>query len=268
MMSVDLEDHFCDLPINEWEKYPSRVVSTTKKLLKIFDDHNVQATFFTLGYVAERHPELIEEIVKKGHEIASHSYSHFNLKKISKKSFEADFLKSIHILQKTSGDKILGFRAPWFSISNENLDIYKILSKSVKYDSSIYPVGPHYGFANASRFVYTMNVDSPLEENENGNFYEIPMATLKLPLLGNFPIAGGIYLRFLPFKFIKTGIHNINKSGFSTMCYIHPQDLDPQRPRLPNTSWHNYYGLKHSTAKIISLLKEFKFKSARDVLNL
>jgi|TARA_B110000467_G_C18277813_1_gene456571 polysaccharide deacetylase family protein (PEP-CTERM system associated) len=267
-MSVDLEDHFCDLPINEWGKYSSRVVNTTKKLLKIFDEHDVQATFFTLGYVAEKHPELIEEITKKGHEIASHGYSHYNLKNLSKESFEKDLLKSIKILEKTSGDKILGFRAPWFSISEQNLHVFEVLKKFLKYDSSIYPVGPHYGFASAPRFIYKLNTNKPLEENQNGTFYEIPMATMKLPLLGNFPIAGGIYLRFLPWKFIKTGIQNINKSNFSTMCYIHPQDLDPQRPKLPGTSWHNYYGLKNSTTKIISLLKEFKFRTARDVLKL
>lgn len=268
IMSVDLEDHFCDLPFSDWQNYESRIVSTTKLILDLFEKYKTRATFFTLGYVAEKHPELIEKIKSSGHEIASHSYSHKNIQKMTKESFEEDLIRSIQILQKISGEKILGFRAPWFSIKQNTFWIFDVLKKYLRYDSSIYPVGPHYGFANAPRHIYKMSDSDPLKVDDQGKFIEIPMATLKLSGVGNFPIAGGIYLRFLPIQLIEFGIMKLNKTGISTMCYIHPQDLDPTRPHLDGISWHNYWGLKTAHKKIEHLLKNFSFSSARDVINL
>ena len=266
-MSVDLEDHFCDLPFSTWENYESRVDFTTDILLELFEKYHVTATFFTLGYVAEKHPELIEKIQSQGHEIASHSYSHTSVKTMQKSDFENDLKRSIDILSKITGEKVLGFRAPWFSITKENLWVFDILKKFLKYDSSIYPVGPHYGFADAPRHFYKIS-DNPLHKNPDGNFFELPMATLRFPILGNIPIAGGIYLRFLPISLVTSGIKKLNKSGFPTMCYIHPQDLDPNRPKLKGTAWHNYWGLESARKKIKHLLENFKFSSARNELNL
>src|SRR5690349_4147645 len=108
-MTVDLEDYFCDLDFSEWSNYESRVLETTQTLLDLFDKYNVTATFFTLGYIAEKFPELIEKIVRKGHEVGSHSYSHLDIRKSTKEQFEKDLVKSIRILEKTSGEKINGF---------------------------------------------------------------------------------------------------------------------------------------------------------------
>ena len=119
-MSVDLEDYFCDLPFNEWSKYESRIESTTDVLLELFEKYDVKATFFTLGYIAEKFPKLIKKIHDKGHELASHTYSHIDLRKVSKDEFEKDLLKSITAIEKSSGQKVLGFRAPFFSINYEN----------------------------------------------------------------------------------------------------------------------------------------------------
>ena len=268
ILSVDLEDHFCDLPFSQWEKYDTRIVKNTETLLNLFKKYNATATFFTLGHVAEHHPQLIEDIVKDGHEIASHGYYHRDLHTISQNDFEQELVKSIQILEKTSGDKIFGFRAPWFSISPENFWSFKILKKYLKYDSSIYPVGPHYGYASAPRNYYPFSLDDPLHINSNSDFFEIPLATLNLPGIGNFPIAGGIYLRFLPKYLLKFGIEKLNKKNFTAMCYIHPQDVDPFRPKLPGTSWHNYWGLKSAPKKLEYLLKNFIFTSAREILNL
>ena len=268
IMTVDLEDHFCDLPFNVWKNYESRIEITTKTILDLFDKHKIQATFFTVGFIAEQHPELIEEVVSRGHEIASHSYSHPNLKEITKEHFESDLIKSIESLKKISGEKILGFRAPWFSITRNNFWVFDILKKYLKYDSSIFPVGPHYGFSKAPRYIYKMSEDNPLKENNDGDFLELPMMTSKIPILGNFPIAGGIYLRFLPKILVENGIKKFNKDGHPAICYIHPQDLDFNRPHLKGTSWHNYWGLKNTYKKLESILTNFNFSSARDVLNL
>ena len=128
-MSVDLEDYYCDLPFNEWGKYEERVKKITHKILTSFEKYNVKATFFTLGYIAEKYPELIEEIQSKGHEIASHGYSHLDLRKINKEILEDEIKKSATSLEKISGEKIHGFRAPFFSISRDNLDSFDIIKK-------------------------------------------------------------------------------------------------------------------------------------------
>jgi len=265
IMSVDLEDHFCDLPFSTWSDYDSRVVKTTNVILKLFEKYKINATFFTVGYVAEKHPDLIEDIVSKGHEIASHGYSHTDIRKMTKESFESDLVNSLETLQRISGERIIGFRAPWFSINRSNFWVFDIMKKHLKYDSSIYPVKFHYGFSDAPRHVYKMSEDYPLEENVNGKFKEIPLATLHFPGLGNFPIAGGIYLRFLPVQLLKLGIKKLNKSGFSATIYIHPQDLDFERPRLKGLAWHNFVGLRNATKKFESILKDFSFSSIREV---
>ena len=266
-MSVDLEDHFCDLPFSTWENYESRVVKTTNVILKLFEKYNIEATFFTVGYVAAKHPELIEDITSHGHEIASHSYSHTDIRKMTKESFESDLRKSIEILQKLSGEKVLGFRAPWYSVDNTNVWAFDVMKKYLKYDSSVCPVKFHYGLPTAPRHIYKISNDDPFKENEEGSFVEIPMATSRLPGYGNIPTGGGIYLRFLPVYLIKRGIKKLNQLGFSAMCYIHSQDLDPHRPRLKGLAWHNFIGLNNAGKKFESLLKNFSFSSVRNVVD-
>lgn len=266
IMSVDLEDYFCDLPFEQWGKYPERVTFLTKHILELFDKYNVKATFFTLGYIAEKHPELIELIVSKGHEIGSHGNHHLDARKISQQEFELDISSSIQILGKISGEKILGFRAPFFSIEKKNFWTLDILRKYFKYDSSIFPVKTSlYGVPDARRTPYYMSSENPLEKSPKKDFLEIPPATINFPLLGNIPIAGGFYLRFLPIFLIKKGIKKLNKNGFPAMCYLHPKDLDPQMPKINEYSWYYYWGLKNAEKKLVSLLKTFKFSSARDI---
>ncbi len=264
-MSVDLEDYFCDVPFSSWNNYSSRVVQTTEVLLDLFTKYNVTATFFTLGYIADQFPELIEKIVSLGHEIASHSYSHRDLRQISADVLEDELKRSTESLEKITNEKIKGFRAPFFSISKNNLEYFNIIKKYFKYDSSIFPVKtPLYGIPDASRFQYTFSSDTPLESNSDGELLEIPPATLRIPLYGNLPIAGGFYFRFLPNWLIKYGLNKLNKSGQSAMCYIHPKDLDENMPRVESYSWHYYYGLKNAKSKFESLLKNFKFCSVRE----
>lgn len=262
IMSVDLEDYYCDLPFSSWGKYESRIVQTTKILLDLFQKHGVKATFFTLGYVAEKYPGIIEEIKSKGHEIASHSYSHIDLRKVTKEKFEEDLIKSLDVLRKASGDKILGFRAPFFSISKQNLWVFEILKKHLRYDSSIFPVRtPLYGIPEAPRNIYTLSEKNPFENNAQSNFVEIPLATLRMPFVGNIPVAGGFHLRFLPYTMLKMGINQLNKKGFTAMCYIHPKDLDPNMPHIEGYGWHYYWGLENALRKFETLLKNFTFSS-------
>ncbi len=269
IMSVDLEDFFCDLPFNTWSKYESRVLKNTNKILELFEKYEIKATFFTLGYIAEKFPDLIKEIDNRGHEIASHSYAHLDIRKTTKEEFENDLKKSLEILEKITGKKVLGFRAPYFSIDKKSFWAMEILSKYFKYDSSIFPVKtPLYGISNAPRNIYKPNLTNPAIEDSKSNLIEIPMATHRIPIIGNIPIAGGFHLRFLPYFYIKHGLNKINKNGNSFIFYIHPKDLDPKMPRINGYGWHYYYNLNGATKKFKKILEDFEFISARDFLEL
>ena len=269
MMSVDLEDYYCDLPFSEWQKYESRVIKNTQVILDLFEKYDVKATFFVLGYIAEKFPEMIKKISELGLEIASHSYAHIDLRKVSKKQFEDDFLKSINIIEKITGKKVEGFRAPFFSIDKNNCWVFEILSRHIRYDSSIFPVRtPLYGIHTAPRFIYKPSMNNVVEEDNQGKLIEIPMATHRIPLIGNVPIAGGFYLRFLPYWYMKLGIKNMNKHHKPAMFYIHPKDLDPEMPRISEYSWYYYYNLKSGVKKFEKLLQDFKFTTVKNSLQI
>ena len=268
-MSVDLEDFFCDLPFEQWSKYESRVIKNTNKILDLFEKFNVKATFFTLGYIAEKFPNLIQQIDEKGHEIGSHSYSHLDIRKTTKEEFEIDLKRSIDTLEEIIGKKIFGFRAPYFSIDENSFWAMKILSKYFKYDSSIFPAKtPLYGIKNAPRNIYRPNLSNPICQDIESNLIEIPMATHKIPLIGNIPISGGFHLRFLPYFYIKYGLNKINKNGNPFIFYIHPKDLDPFMPRINEYAWHYYYNLKGATKKFEKILNDFEFTSVKDYLEI
>ena len=269
IMSVDLEDFFCDLPFESWSKYESRVLKNTNKILDLFEKYQIKATFFTLGYIAEKFPDLIKKIDDKGHEIASHSYAHLDIRKTTEKDFENDIIKSIEILEKIIGKRVLGFRAPYFSIDKKSFWAMKILSKYFKYDSSIFPVKtPLYGIRNAPRNIYKPNLTNPSIEDVESELIEIPLATDRIPIIGNIPIAGGFHLRFLPYFYIKYGLNKINKNNNSFIFYIHPKDLDPEMPKINEYAWHYYYNLSGATKKFEKILKDFEFCSVKDFLKL
>ena len=269
MMSVDLEDYFCDLPFETWSHYKSRVLKNTEKILELFEKNNVKATFFTLGYIAEKFPDLIKEIDNRGHEIASHSYAHLDIRKVTKRKFEEDLKKSIDVLENITGKKILGFRAPYFSIDKKSFWAIEILSKYFKYDSSIFPVKtPLYGIKNAPRNIYKPNILNPIIEDSKSSLIEIPMATDRIPLIGNIPIAGGFYLRFLPYFYMKYGLKKINKNENPFIFYIHPKDLDSEMPKIGEYTWHHYHNLKNSTKKFEKILNDFEFTTIKEYLKI
>ncbi len=269
IMSVDLEDYYCDLPFSEWSNYESRVVQNTHVILDLFKKYDVKSTFFVLGYIAEKFPDLIKEIIEQEHEIASHGYAHIDIRKVSEESFESDLKKSINILERITGKNVIGFRAPFFSIDKNSFWAFKILNKYVIYDSSIFPIRSLlYGVPNAPRRIYRPSLDNPLIEDQAGNLIEIPLATHRIPLFGNIPIAGGFYLRFLPYQYLKFGINRLIKNNQHVMMYIHPKDLDPNMPKIRGYSWHYYYNLKSGLKKFEKILKDFKFSSVKETLEI
>jgi len=267
ILQIDVEDWYCDLDIKYWGSYKDRVVQSTDKVLAILKERNIHATFFILGYVAERFPQLVRKIKEEGHEIASHGYSHIPITKQTPPEFEEDLLKSIRILEKISGDKIWGYRAPQFTIVNETSWAIDILKKNgLRYDSSIFPVKtPLYGVPDAPLFPYHVSSSNIKEDNPEENFLEFPLSVYKIPVIKkNIPIAGGFYLRFFPYRFISYAIKKINKANHPAVCYLHPWELDPEQPREKSFKWYHYYRLHSTERKFKQLLRDFKFTSTRE----
>jgi len=267
-MSVDLEDYYVGQPLDLWSKFESRVDKSTQTLLKLFEKYEIKATFFTVGRIAENHPELIKEISENGHEIASHSYSHKDIRTISKEEFESDLKKSIQVLEKITGEKILGFRAPYFSIDYKNLWAFDIIEKYLKYDSSVFPVKtPLYGIPKAPRSIYRISSQNPIKNNPNGKLVELPIATARFPIIGNIPIGGGFHFRFLPLRLIQYGLKKLNGAGQVGIFYIHPYDLDPDTPKIQGNSWRAYWGVSRAKNKFESIMKKFRFSNIRDIIS-
>ncbi len=268
IMSVDLEDYFCDLPIDKWVEHKSRIIETTIPILELFKKHDVHATFFVVGYFAEKFPDLIKRIHDDGHEIGTHTFSHIDLRKVNKNEIITDLEKSISAIESITEEKIIGFRAPFFSIDENNFWIFDILKKYFLYDSSIFPVKtPLYGVPSAPRSIYHPSQKDITKEDQQEKFIEIPPLTLKI-LNYNLPVAGGFYFRFFPNFLIKQGIKKFNKNNSPAMFYIHPKDLDEKMPKIDSYSWHYYYGKNNVKEKFSDLLQCFKFNSAKEVLNL
>jgi len=266
IMTVDLEDYFCDLPFNEWSKHESRIEKTVSPILEMFERHKVLATFFVVGYIAEKFPTLIKQIHDQGHEISSHTYAHIDLRKVSKEEFKNDLLKSIENIESITNEKVLGFRAPYFSVDNSNVWVMEILKTYLKYDSSIFPVKTtQYGFPNAPKEIYHPAVNDITKNDNSQSFIEIPPLTYQIIPKLNVPIAGGFYFRFFPYFFIKKAIKNFNKLNKPAMIYIHPKDFDSEMPKIPGYAWHYYYGKKDIKEKFEKLLRDFRFSSVQEI---
>ena len=266
IMTIDLEDWYQDVEFKNWDHYEDRIVQNTNKLLSLLDETNANATFFVLGYNAERFPELIENI-NKNHEIATHGYDHTPLLKQTPTKFEKELTKSIKILERITKEKIIGYRAPIFSLLQETSWAIDILKKHVKYDSSIFPVKtPLYSNPKASRFPYRLSsLDTKMDGK--GDFFEFPPATYRIPILRkNIPIAGGFYLRLFPYRWIKYGIESVNREKQPAVCYLHPWEIDPKQPKIESYKWWHYYNLDKTEKRFRRLLRDFKFISIKEYL--
>lgn len=257
ILQIDVEDWYCDLDIDKWKNYEARVVASTEKILSMLKNSGNKATFFILGHVAEKFPELVKKIGKEGHEIASHGYFHRRITEQSREDFENDLKKSIKLIEKISGKKVKGYRAPQFTITKKTLWALDVLKKNgLEYDSSIFPVKtPMYGIPDFP----------PYPSRLSNSIVEIPLSVYEIPIVRKkIPIAGGFYMRAFPYFFIKYALKKINRNGNPAVCYLHPWELDPEKPKVKDLKWYHYYNLKSTERKFKKMLRDFKFISTEE----
>jgi len=272
-LTIDVEHWWCNEFLKRYlpEEREDQLVDSVKFILDILDKHNVKTTFFVLGSAVEDHPEVLEMIYERGHEIGSHAYSHEPLYKLTREEFEEEIKQSIKIIHRTTGEKPLGFRAPHFSIDNRTKWAFEILEKyGFKYDSSIFPIKTNlYGVPNAPLTPYHPSKEDVSRHDPKGEITEFPLSVLRLAKI-NIPISGGFYLRTFPLRFIKWALKKVNKER-PAVVYIHPWEIYPDTPRLkvpPLTGFEAYHGTGlPALRKFEGLLKEFKFKPMGDILD-
>ena len=266
-MTIDVEDYFQVsnfehiVKKEDWDKYECRVVNNTRKILDILSENNTKATFFILGWIAEHFPELVKEIDAKGHETASHGYWHRLVYDMSKDEFRKDLTQSMRLLENIIGKKVIGYRAPSCSITEDSLWAIDVLKENgIRYDASIFPVHhTRYGIPNASRF---------MNKRQKDGMVEFPFSTIKL-FGNNIPVAGGGYFRLYPYLFNKWAINKINKANSSAMVYIHPWEIDPGQPRMDiglMYGFRHYVNLKQNENKLKKLIKDFRFDTVANIL--
>jgi polysaccharide deacetylase family protein (PEP-CTERM system associated) len=268
MMSVDVEDWFCVynlsqlIPYATWDTCESRVERATLRLLDLFAAHGAEATFFVLGWVAERFPDLVREIERRGHEVASHGYSHRLLTFMRPDEFRADLGRSLEILAATASQPVRGFRAPSFSVTRETLWAADILRESgLGYDSSVFPVGlhPDYGIPDAGLTPYQLTA----------GVTELPMGVAEV-MGRRIPCCGGGYFRLYPYRVTRWLMRRCNAEGRPVMFYLHPWEIDPGQPRVSGLPWskrfRHYNNLERMEARLERLLSDFSFISARSLL--
>ncbi len=272
-LTFDIEDYFQVeafkqyIAFDEWPGYQSRVVQNTRKITNILDERNVKATFFILGWVAERFPEMVRQITEDGHEIATHGYAHDMVYTQTQEVFAQDLARSIQILEQISGTKVIGYRAPTYSIIEEAFWAFdELIRQNLRYDSSIFPiVHDRYGVPDSDRFPHMINRDSV------GTLHEFPLSTLRL-WKWNFPIAGGGYLRLFPYWMVKSGVASLNRQQKPAIIYLHPWELDPDQPKIPNipakTRFRHYVNLHKTAGKLRKLTQDFNFGPICKVLKL
>ncbi len=262
-MTVDVEDYFQVsafenfITREDWAHLPCRVESNTNKILDLFNDNNIKATFFTLGWVAERYPQLIRRMVDDGHELASHGYSHVRVTQQTPKAFTDDVIKTKNLLEDISGVQINGYRAASYSINQTNLWALEILAETGhKYSSSIYPIKHDlYGVPDAPRFAYRPHGDQGI--------LEIPITTVEL-IGKKLPCGGGGFFRLYPYSVSRWALQRVNQiEKQSGMFYFHPWEIDPDQPRQNNvnlkTRFRHYLNLGRMETRLKSLLRDFSW---------
>jgi polysaccharide deacetylase family protein (PEP-CTERM system associated) len=260
-MSVDVEDYYQvsafagAVSRADWTSLPSRVERNTDRVLQIFADSGARATFFVLGWIAERHPFLVRRIVEAGHELASHGYAHVRVGEQTPDQFRADVRRTRAVLQDIGGAEVLGYRAASFSIGADTLWAHAILAEEgYLYSSSVYPVRhDHYGMPDAPRFKY--------EPASAPGFVEIPLTTLRI-LDRNIPCSGGGYFRLAPYTLYREALRQAGRrSGEPAVFYFHPWEIDPRQPRPAGTSlrtrFRHYLNLERMEARLGRLLADF-----------
>ena len=259
VFSIDVEDWYqgIGIPISDWDRYEKRVDRSMDTLLELMSLHEVRSTCFILGKTADEHPALVKRIQANGHEIATHGYSHELVYRMNPVSFRADLRKSIDILQNLTGNQVIGYRAPYFSITSESLWALDILAEEgIRYDSSIHPVmNWRYGIPSAERTAKSISTPSGY------GLLEIPVSTYPYPFF-NLPVGGGAYFRIYRYGFIDFHLKRLlEKDGYINF-YIQPWELDPLHPRLKlplRISVTHYHNLDTTYYKLDTLFKDYTF---------
>jgi polysaccharide deacetylase family protein (PEP-CTERM system associated) len=268
VMTVDVEDYyqvsaFQHLVSRErWSDYESRVVSNTSRLLDLFAEAKIEATFFVLGWVAERHKDLVARIARNGHHVASHSYWHRLVYDLTPAEFRDDLRRARDILESAAGAPVRGFRAPSYSITRESLWALDVLiEEGYAYDASIFPIRhDRYGIPDAPRQPHVV-------KSKAGSLLEVPSTAGRVGSLA-VPIGGGFF-RLFPYRVTRWAIDQINESGQPAIFYIHPWEIDPDQPRLDATlptRLRHYNNLGQAEERLRRLLRDFRFGSIESVV--
>lgn len=270
-LTIDVEDYYHVSAFErvvrheDWDQYESRVERNTHRILDILDEYHTKATFFVLGWVAERHPKLVREINGRGHEIGCHGYSHKLIYKQTASEFREETKRTKAYLESIIHKPVLGYRAASYSITSKSFWALKILAEEgFLYDSSIFPIWhDRYGIPGFQRFPCRLSL------NGSPSLVEFPLTTFrKGPFV--FPIAGGGYLRLLPISLIQWAIRQVHeREKEPVVVYLHPWELDPAQPRL-HAPWFSRFrhliNLQKTEGKFIALLSAFRFAPMREVL--
>lgn len=260
-LTVDVEDYFQVsafapyIARSKWEAMPSRVEHNVERVLHLLRDAKTHATFFTLGWIAQRYPGLVRTIVAEGHELASHGYGHYRSTEQTRKAFLEDISRTKTLLEDISGEEVKGYRAPSFSLGKSNPWAFDCIAEAgYRYSSSVYPIRhDHYGLPDAPRFMF---------EPRNG-LLEVPVTTMRL-FGRNWPAGGGGYFRLLPYGVSRWFIRRVNAvDGQAVIFYFHPWELDPQQPRMAGiglkTRFRHYVNLARTEHRLTRLLADFEW---------
>lgn len=268
--STDVEDYFhaealrrfC--PRSEWDSLEDRTIANTDRLLGLLEARSVKGTFFVLGHVARKHPSLVKRIAAAGHEIASHGFDHELVYNQSPSEFREDVRRSRLLLQDLSGQPVIGYRAPSYTIMQRTLWALPILvEEGYLYDSSIFPIARRrYGMPRAERWAHRMEVGG------GKAIAEFPLPTVRVwPV--NLPVTGGAYLRLLPLSFQLAALNLVLRSGRPFVLNVHPWELDPEQPRMPvglRTRWTHYHNLDRTMERLERLLGLCRYESIEATL--
>lgn len=268
-MTVDIEDYFqvtafeSRIQRAQWDDFPSRVADNTLRILDLFARYQVKATFFTLGWVAERNPGLVRRIVAEGHELASHGYQHIRVTQQTPQQFRQDVRQTKALLEDLAGQAVAGYRAACFSITAQNLWALTVLQEEgYRYSSSIYPVKHDlYGMPAAARFKFVPDHAPQL--------LEIPVSTVNL-FGRNLPCGGGGFFRLYPYTLSRWGLRHLNQVEQQPgIFYFHPWEIDPEQPRIDNLPWksrfRHYLQLEKMQPRLERLCQDFAWDTMQQV---
>ncbi len=266
-LSFDVEEHFqvsaFESPMRRrhWGQFESRVQANTERILELLASKSIRATFFVLGWVAERCPDLVKRIASEGHEVASHGYGHQLITSLTPSEFRDDVRRAKGILEGILSQPVHGYRAPSFTITQQTIWALPILiEEGYCYDSSIFPVvHDRYGVPGANPHVHQLVTSA-------GELWEVPPSTVKLCGV-RVPIAGGGYFRLYPYRILRGLLRRLEREGGSFVMYLHPWELDPDQPRMEGpllSRVRHYLNLHKTEARLTRLLEDFRFAPIRE----